>query len=90
MLRPTDGSGWRVALGGVAPVACRIPEVEACLPSPVPSDREIAHAAGEAAGRAPFVTDKRASELYRRRLVGVLVERALRAVRLTAEGAAAA
>lgn len=86
-LRPIDGSGWRVALGGVAPVARRIPEVESCLRAPVPSDLEIAEAASEASERAPFVSDKRASESYRRQLVGVLVERALRAVRSTVETA---
>ncbi|MCI4328568.1 MAG: FAD binding domain-containing protein, partial [Thermoplasmata archaeon] len=81
VLRPRDRPGWRVALGGVSPVAQRIPEVEACLRSATPSDSEVVEAAREAAERAPFVTDKRASEAYRRKLVGVLVERAVRAVR---------
>jgi len=71
---------WRVALGGISPRPRRIPEAEKRLPSRFPSELEIELAAQEAAQRAPFLTDKRASEAYRRRLVSVLVRRAVRAV----------
>jgi carbon-monoxide dehydrogenase medium subunit len=88
---PEDGSSrWRVALGGVAPKPSRIPEAEALLVSPAPTEVEIELAAQEAARRAPFVTDKRATETYRRRLVAVLVRRAVRDALDTAPDGASA
>ncbi len=71
---------WRVALGGVWPVPARLSSVEAILDSPDPGDIAVELAAQEAARCAPFVTDKRATEAYRRRLVATLLRRALREV----------
>jgi CO/xanthine dehydrogenase FAD-binding subunit len=70
---------WRIAIGGVTPRPQRLIPAEAVLPSPRPSEFEIELAAQSASEHAPFVTDKRATEAYRRRLVSVLVRRALRA-----------
>jgi CO/xanthine dehydrogenase FAD-binding subunit len=71
---------WRIAVGGVPPAPRRVPEAETDLSGPVPNDASIQEAAEHAALRAPFVTDRRATEAYRRRLVAVLVRRAVRAV----------
>lgn len=72
---------WRVALGGVPPRATRLRGVEARLADLNPSDAEVELAAQTAAVDAPFVTDPRASESYRRRIVTVLVRRAVAALR---------
>lgn len=72
-----QGPHWRIALGGVQPRARRLSEAEGLLPSARPSHFEIELAAQEAARRAEFVSDKRATESYRRRLVTVLVRRAI-------------
>jgi carbon-monoxide dehydrogenase medium subunit len=77
-LRPPDGTRWRVALGGVSPKPQRLPSAESLLVSAAPTEVEVELAAQEAARSAPFVTDKRATETYRRRLVSVLVRRAVR------------
>jgi CO/xanthine dehydrogenase FAD-binding subunit len=70
---------WRIALGGVQPRARRLVEAEGMLPSARPSHFEVELAAQEAARRAEFVSDKRATGSYRRRLVTVLVRRAIQA-----------
>ena len=72
-----EGPYWRIALGGIQPRARRLSEAEAMLRSVRPSHFEVELAAQEAARRAEFVTDKRATEAYRRRLVTVLVRRAI-------------
>jgi CO/xanthine dehydrogenase FAD-binding subunit len=71
---------WRVALGGVTPRPVRIPEAESALRAERPLTTELERAVKAAAANAPFVTDKRATEAYRRRLVGVLVRRAISAI----------
>jgi aerobic carbon-monoxide dehydrogenase medium subunit len=68
---------WRIALGGLQPRARRLSEAEAMLRSARPTHLEMELAAQEAARRAEFVSDKRATESYRRRLVTVLVRRAI-------------
>jgi carbon-monoxide dehydrogenase medium subunit len=68
---------WRLALGGVPPRPTRLVEAEGLLPSSRPGDFELELAAQEVARRAPFVTDRRATEAYRRRLVTVLTRRAI-------------
>lgn len=73
-------SDWRVAVGGVSPRPLRVPEAESKLRHLTPLETEVEEASEEAARRAPFVTDKRATEAYRRQLVKVLVARAVRAV----------
>ncbi|MCI4368050.1 MAG: FAD binding domain-containing protein [Thermoplasmata archaeon] len=76
-LGPPPGR-WRVALGGVSPRPVRLPEAEEALVSRRPSEAEVELAAQAAARHAPFVTDRRATEGYRRRLVTTLVRRAVR------------
>jgi CO/xanthine dehydrogenase FAD-binding subunit len=83
--RSGDDPRWSVALGGILPVPRRMPEAEAALRSRTPSAAEVSDAAEAAAAHAPFVSDKRASEAYRRRLVAVLVRRAVEQA-LVAEG----
>lgn len=73
------GSLWRIALGGLQPRPRRLSEAEAMLRSARPSTFEMELAAQEASRRAEFVSDKRATESYRRRLVTVLVRRAIQA-----------
>jgi aerobic carbon-monoxide dehydrogenase medium subunit len=72
-----EGPHWRIALGGLQPRARRLSEAEAVLRSARPTNLEMELAAQEAARRAEFVSDKRATESYRRRLVSVLVRRAI-------------
>jgi aerobic carbon-monoxide dehydrogenase medium subunit len=72
-----EGPHWRIALGGLQPRARRLTEAEAVLRSARPTNLEMELAAQEAARRAEFVSDKRATESYRRRLVSVLVRRAI-------------
>jgi CO/xanthine dehydrogenase FAD-binding subunit len=68
---------WHIALGGLQPRARRMSEAEAVLRSARPTHFEMELASQEAARRAEFVSDKRATESYRRRLVAVLVRRAI-------------
>ena len=68
---------WRIALGGLQPRARRLSEAEAVLRSARPTQFEMELAAQEASRRAEFVSDKRATESYRRRLVMVMVRRAI-------------
>jgi aerobic carbon-monoxide dehydrogenase medium subunit len=75
----TDGR-WRLAVGGIPPRASRVPEAEALLRSPTPGDSETRDAAEQAARGLVISTDRRASEEYRRHLVGTLLERAVRSV----------
>jgi aerobic carbon-monoxide dehydrogenase medium subunit len=72
-----EGPHWRIALGGLQPRARRLTEAEAVLRSARPTNLEMELAAQEASRRAEFVSDKRATESYRRRLVSVLVRRAI-------------
>jgi CO/xanthine dehydrogenase FAD-binding subunit len=78
--RSRSEPAWRIAVGGVSPRPIRILEAERAL-STSPSAEEIRAAVEHAASRAPFSTDKRATEAYRRLLVGVFVARAIRSVR---------
>ncbi|MCI4366266.1 MAG: FAD binding domain-containing protein [Thermoplasmata archaeon] len=75
--RPIADGPWRVALGGIAPVPARIPAAEALLAGTPPSDAAIDAAAEAAARAAPFVSDRRATEAYRRLVVRVLTGRAM-------------
>jgi aerobic carbon-monoxide dehydrogenase medium subunit len=71
---------WRIALGGVMPKPLRLPTVEAILGAGVPTPELVGEAGREAASCAPFVSDKRATESYRRLLVSALLRRAVEAV----------
>ncbi|MCI4320996.1 MAG: FAD binding domain-containing protein [Thermoplasmata archaeon] len=75
--RSGSSASWRLALGGVLPVPTRIPEAEVHLTEERPRPEDVELAANAAATHARFVTDKRASEAYRRRLVATLVRRAV-------------
>lgn len=71
---------WRVALSGAPPRAVRLVEAERELLAERPLTTEVERAMEAARRTAPFSTDKRATDAYRRRLVGVLVRRAVTAV----------
>jgi xanthine dehydrogenase small subunit len=71
---------WRVAVGGVAPRPTLLTEAAAALGSGRPGPEEIRRASESTSSRSAFVTDRRASEEYRRRLVGNLLERAVATV----------
>ncbi len=69
---------WRVALGGVPPRAVGVPEVADRLRGPAPPDADV-RAAGELLAAHPaLVTDRRATDEYRRSLAAVLLRRAVR------------
>ena len=74
------GGDWRIAVGGILPCARRLRTSERELRSPRPSAEEVRRAVAKGAEEAAFPTDKRASERYRQRLLGVLIERAVRLV----------
>jgi xanthine dehydrogenase FAD-binding subunit len=75
--RSRDGTGWRIALGGVPGVPRRLPEVEQLLNAPLPSDAAIEAAGARTEQVAPFGSDRRASAPYRLRVAGVLARRAI-------------
>jgi aerobic carbon-monoxide dehydrogenase medium subunit len=77
---------WRVALGGVRPRPVLVPEVADLLSGATPPGSAIA-AASTALGQHPALSgDRRASDEYRRRLAGVLLERAVRSASGRREG----
>lgn len=67
----------RIALGGVAPVPFRAKKAENALSGVALSDAAIREAAEVAASEADPMTDPHASAEYRRKMVKVLVRRAL-------------
>ncbi|HTW76740.1 MAG TPA: FAD binding domain-containing protein [Thermoplasmata archaeon] len=75
-LRPADG-GWRVAIGGIPPRPSLLPDVAAALGRGAPGATEIERAAERATREVAIVADRRASEEYRRSLVGTLLRRAV-------------
>ena len=78
--RSPSTMGWQVAVGDVLPRPVRVREAEALLGTGTPSATSVNEAARITSERAPFSTDRRGTEEYRRRVVRVLVERALRAL----------
>lgn len=76
---PAD-HGWRVAVGGVPPRPLLLPEPARVLGTGAPGPEAIRRAARLAGEQAPFVTDRRASEEYRRRAVSALLVRAVDSV----------
>jgi xanthine dehydrogenase iron-sulfur cluster and FAD-binding subunit A len=77
----------RITLGAVAPTIVRAEAAEASLLGQPLSDAAIAQAADLAMQAARPIDDLRASADYRRAMVGVLVERALRQLRNNTERA---
>ncbi|MHB8352005.1 MAG: FAD binding domain-containing protein [Thermoplasmata archaeon] len=76
----TGAGRWAIAVGGVQPMAIRLRRAEESLQGRGPSEAQIEEAADRAAADAPFGTDRRATETYRRQLLRVLVGRAVRQV----------
>jgi carbon-monoxide dehydrogenase medium subunit len=68
----------RLALGAVAPTPTRATEAEALLPGQTLTDELLQEAGALAARQAQPIDDQRASAAYRRHLVNVLTQRALR------------
>jgi carbon-monoxide dehydrogenase medium subunit len=68
----------RVAFGAVAPVPMRAPKVEAFLKGKDATEDVLAEAAAIAHDECRPITDHRASEEYRRDLVGTFTKRAVR------------
>lgn len=84
-LSPSDRR-WRVAVGGIPPRAIRLAEAATALGTGAPAEVAVRRA-GEIAARAvPLVADRRASEEYRRRLIGTLLARAVASALLPREG----
>jgi CO/xanthine dehydrogenase FAD-binding subunit len=73
---PSTGS-WRVAVGGVPPRSVLLPEVAAALGTRPPAESAVRVAEERAAREVAIVADRRASEEYRRKLVGTLLRRAV-------------
>ena len=70
---------WSVAVGGLSPRPLLLPGVGTVLGRDAPTSERIRAAGEKAKEEVPNVGDRRASEEYRRRLIGTLVERAVRA-----------
>lgn len=79
-------AGARICLASVAPTPVRAPSAEAMLRGVRPTDDVIARAAAAAADDCRPISDVRGSDDYRRHLVAVLTERALRAAITRAQG----
>jgi carbon-monoxide dehydrogenase medium subunit len=70
----------RIAAGSVAPTPVRLFEVEALLERQTISEKTLADAQKLAAKSVSPITDIRATESYRRHIVGILVKRALQSL----------
>ena len=68
----------RVAFGAVAPVPMRAPKVEAFLKGKEATEENLAAAAAIARDECRPISDQRASEEYRREMVGVFTKRAVK------------
>ena len=68
----------RIAMGAVAPVPLRAHRAEKVLENQTPSDDLIRETAKTAADECSPISDVRADGAYRRRMVEVLAERALK------------
>jgi carbon-monoxide dehydrogenase medium subunit len=81
---PADHA-WRVAVGGMPPRPVLLADVARGLGRGVPSPEALRSACDRAAHEVAIAADQRASEEYRRRLVGTLLERAVRSTTLAGE-----
>jgi carbon-monoxide dehydrogenase medium subunit len=76
---PVSASKLRIGLGGVAPVPLRALKAEAALNGTALTDEAITAAAEIAASEAEPMSDPHASAEYRRKMIKVLMRRALAA-----------
>lgn len=76
---PVSASELRIGLGGVAPVPLRALKAEAALNGTALTDEAIGAAAEIAASEAEPMSDPHASAEYRRKMIKVLMRRALAA-----------
>lgn len=67
----------RIALGSVAPIPMRAKRAEAFLLGKVPDEKTFADAGQIASSESKPISDIRASENYRKKMVSVLIRRAL-------------
>jgi CO/xanthine dehydrogenase FAD-binding subunit len=72
--------GWSVAVGGMPPRPALLEDVAQQLGSGTPTEDLLPRACDRASREVALASDQRASEEYRRRLVGTLLGRAVRAV----------
>jgi CO/xanthine dehydrogenase FAD-binding subunit len=79
------GRAWSVAVGGMPPRPLLLPDVARGLGPGRPSEAALREACDRAARQVAISADQRASEEYRRRLVGTLLGRAVRAVAASRE-----
>lgn len=84
---PSSGR-WQIAVGDVVPRPVRLPEAESELGAGDPAPESVKRAVERARSLSPFATDRRGTESYRRRVVGVLVERAVESLSPGAKGGA--
>jgi CO/xanthine dehydrogenase FAD-binding subunit len=70
---------WNLAVGGIPPRPVLLRQAAELLGPGVPSEENLHRAGEKAKGEVANVGDRRGSEEYRRRLVGTLLERAVRA-----------
>jgi CO/xanthine dehydrogenase FAD-binding subunit len=82
---PTERA-WRVAVGGMPPRPVLLGEVARGLGRGKPTETALRAASERAAREVVIASDQRASEEYRRRLVGTLLERAVRSTDVSEEG----
>ena len=68
---------YRISCGAVAPTPVRLPKTEAFLAGKPLSDKVIDEACEIASGEVTPISDIRASEAYRREMVGVMLKRSL-------------
>jgi aerobic carbon-monoxide dehydrogenase medium subunit len=73
----------RIAIGAATETAMRLRGAETALAGRAPDDAAFREAGREAAAEAPVVGDHHGSAAYKRVLVGIYVERALRRVAVT-------
>ena len=81
--------GWSVAVGGMPPRPVLLRDVADGLGAGRPDDAALRAASERASREVEIAADQRASEEYRRRLVGTLLGRAVRSVAVGPEVAAA-
>jgi CO/xanthine dehydrogenase FAD-binding subunit len=71
---------WSVAVGGIPPRSVLLPRVAEALGAGAPPAEALDRAADHASRDVAIVADRRASEEYRRRLIGTLLRRAVASV----------